>query len=567
MRGVRALHGTVDVATDRVAALEAALAEQSEPLVSVTHLLHLCRDEHPALWEHVGDAACVLSVAPGLAALRACLPAPGAESLISARVRAQLAASFRTDGGAPPVVVAHALAQLIDERYGPSFRGSFLRRSPYQPRVGDPIPLDSLDLRRVADMSFTAPPWRLANRLDETRNVRLAGEWAGQFRVVFDFSVAASLAGLIAANTVIATCHPNDRLAELDLTHVKEGRTFPIGPVDAAHQREEIQHLIGLATDAGASIVLLPELCLTQELAVDLEQWVRRPGGPRLLVAGSFHHEDDHGPEPGTTRRRNTAMTRLRGHAGPLVHDKHSPADRPVTEDIQPQGWPELRVYVSADGYHFVTAICRDLLNPHAVHALTEVGANLVLVPAMSETLMAFGGPVAQLVAATQALVAVANNPGDWTGAEGITGSHPGRALFGHPGLGQQTRLVKPLNSSPGVALLRVSSGHIEWLPTDAPVGQSRHRSRAPLASCGPPPDWWPEVIARHGSGALDYKHHEPVTLRQAAVLVLLTNGPEGFAGPPYRTRRRSRRLPRSAGLPRRSCRARRPGSSRHRRP
>ncbi len=177
--------------------------------------------------------------------------------------------------------------------------------------------------------------------------------------------------------------------------HVKEGRTFAIGPLDPVRQREEIHHLIGMAVASGASIVLLPELCLTEDLAVDLEQWVPLSGGPRLLMAGTFHHEDDHGLESGVPRRRNTALTWLWGHNGPLVHDKHSPADRPVVEDIQPLGWPELRVYVSSDECHLVTAICLDLLNPQAVHAVAEVGANLVLVPAMSETLMAFGGPVA----------------------------------------------------------------------------------------------------------------------------------------------------------------------------
>jgi 8-oxo-dGTP pyrophosphatase MutT (NUDIX family) len=506
--------------------LQEALAEETEPLVSLTHLLHLCRDEHQALWEHVGDAVSFTPLGPALEYLDACLPAPGAESSLDLRVRARLAAAFNTGGEVPAAVVAHALAQRIDARYGHSFSGSFQRRSPYQPSVGDPIPLDSLDLRRVVDMSFTSPPWRLANRLDETRRIRLAGEWAVQFRVVFDFSVAAALTGLITDDTVIATCHPNDRLDELDLTHVKEGRTFPIGPMDLARQREEIQHLIGMAVGAGASIVLLPELCLTEDLALDLEHWVRRPDGPRLLVAGSFHHEDDHGLELGAPRRRNTAMTWLRGHDGPLVHDKHSPADQPVVEDIQPQGWPELRIHVSDDGCHLVTAICRDLLNPQAVHALAEVGANLVLVPAMSETLMAFGGPVAQLVAATQALVAVANNPGNWTRDDGLASSRPGRALFGHPGLGQQTRLVKPLRSSPGIALLHVSSGQIEWLPSDAREDRASSATDFGLSL----PDWRREVrVQLHGRGPLEYENPGQVTLRQAAVLVLLSDGPEGL--------------------------------------
>ena len=139
----------------------------------------------------------------------------------------------------------------------------------------------------------------------------------------------------------------------------------------------------------------------------------------------------------------------------PISYDKHSPADPPFGEDIQPEGWPELRIHVTADGWHLVLAICRDLLNPLAVHALTEAGVNLVLAPAMSETLVPFGGPVAQLVAANQALV-VANNPAQWPDpAPPTIDRRPARALFGHPGFGQQARFVPGPDPGPGLACCR----------------------------------------------------------------------------------------------------------------
>lgn len=53
---------------------------------------------------------------------------------------------------------------------------------------------------------------------------------------------------------------------------------------------------------------------------------------------------------------------------------------------------------MTADGWHLVIAVCRDLLNPNAVHALSEAGTNLVFAPSMSQTLVPFCGPVAQLV-------------------------------------------------------------------------------------------------------------------------------------------------------------------------
>ncbi|MHB1433005.1 MAG: hypothetical protein ACYCVZ_12915, partial [Streptosporangiaceae bacterium] len=441
---------------ERVATIQAAIGAETEPLVTLTHLLHLCRDEHPVLRERASDPGSQAQVALIMAGVLAVLPAASPVPVLGPQVRRALAAALTASGDVPAVVVARALAELLDERCWPSFAGSFRGRSPYQPGVGDPVPLDSPDLRQVTALPATSPPWRLANRLDETRHVRLAGGWAAQFRVIFDYSLADALTGIIGPDTVLATCHPNRRLAEFAFPVDARGLTFGVRPVDELAQHGEIDRLIGAAVTAGASVVVLPELCVTESLAAKLRDWTCRPGGPRLLVAGSYHHEDPDSAAQGGPRRRNTAVAYLRGCQAPLTQDKHSPADRPVNEDIQPSGWPQLRVHVSADGWHVVIAICRDLLNPHAVHALTEAGVNLALVPAMSETLIAFGGPVAQMVGAGQAFVAVANNPADFSAATELTARRPARALFGHPGFGQQTRLVQPAGGEPGVALLRV---------------------------------------------------------------------------------------------------------------
>ncbi len=108
-------------------------------------------------------------------------------------------------------------------------------------------------------------------------------------------------------------------------------------------------------------------------------------------------------------------------------------------------------------------AICRDLLNPEAVHALAELGANLVLVPAMSERALAFAGQAAELVGSCQAIVAVANNPATWPRVAGPEVAAT-RAVFGHPSLPQQTVLVDTAHAEPGVATLELSSGASRWL-------------------------------------------------------------------------------------------------------
>ena len=199
---------------DRLAALRAAVAVEAEPLITLTHLLWLCRDEHPVLWTLVNDPPCRARVARAVAKIRASVPTAGTATILDAPARQALAEALEPREDTPSVLVAHALAELLDTHYGHTFAGSFARRSPYRPRVGDPVPLDGVDLRRVTALPPTAPPWRLANRLDETRRVRLAGEWATQFRIVFDYCLADTLDGVVGTDTVIATCHPNTSLEE-----------------------------------------------------------------------------------------------------------------------------------------------------------------------------------------------------------------------------------------------------------------------------------------------------------------------------------------------------------------
>lgn len=519
---------------DGIEALCRELDRESEPLATVTLLLRLCRDEHRVLWENANEVSSQVAVADVIDSLAQVLPALGTAGALVAPLRTAMAGVLRRASGVHPVVIAHALAELIDDRFWHTFGTSFARRNPYQPGVGDPMPLSSPDLPAVMDMRPTSPPWRLANRLDETRHVRLAGEWAVQFRVVFDYSLVDILSGLVTSETVIATCHPNRSLNEFTLPRGPDGRSFPVRPADVAEQLEQINRLIADAVRAGASIVVLPELAVTEDLALELQHWVRRSDGPRVLVVGSYHHEDHHGPSTTPHRRRNTAIAWVRGRSEPLVHDKHSPGDEPIREDIRPNGWPELRIYVTRDGWHLVIAICRDLLNPQAVHALSEAGANLVLVPAMSETLLTFGGPTSQLVGANQAVVAIANNPAEWPTPGAPTG-RPTRALFGHPGLNRQTRAVTSHQADPGIAVLTVRNAQISWrsFPSATSVcedspGDSVAPDPVPLATR---PGWLDPVAAHwcHNLSTAPFLEGR-VFLRQSAVLVLLTDGSDGPA-------------------------------------
>lgn len=508
-------------AAERLENLRDRLSQETDPLVTVTHLLHLCRDDHAVLWEQAADPRLRARISAILKPVRAVAASRPAGATLDPPVRRALAHALAPVDGVAPVMIAHELAQFLDHHYGQFLTDSFRRRSPYQPGVGDPVPLGGPDIRAVIDMQPTSPPWRLANRLDETRRVRLAGGWATQFRVVFDYSLFEALAGVITADTIIATAHPNRALSEFTLPQHRARPAFPIRPTNPRRQHLIIDRLIGGAVDAGASIVVLPELCVTESLARKLYGWVQRDDGPRLLVAGSYHHN---GGAP--RRRRNTAIAWVRGHQHPLIHDKHSAAKDPIVEDIQPQGWPEMRVYISADGWRLVLAVCRDLLNPQAVHALTEAGANLVLVPAMSERLTPFTGQITHLVSSGQALVAVANNPAEWAETNGEAAHRPARAMFGHPGLGQQVRLVTSSDTTPGIATMHVRSALIGWRSTDHDGASTRFPPDRPASATAP----WAQSLAT----TLQRRYQPPqfpkpvLNLRPAAVLVLLTDGPAG---------------------------------------
>lgn len=79
---------------DRLAALRAAVAAEAEPLITLTHLLRLCRDEHPVLWARVNDPPCRARVACVVAEVEAALPTPGTAAVLDARARQTLAAAL-----------------------------------------------------------------------------------------------------------------------------------------------------------------------------------------------------------------------------------------------------------------------------------------------------------------------------------------------------------------------------------------------------------------------------------------------------------------------------------------
>jgi len=87
--------------------------------------------------------------------------------------------------------------------------------------------------------------------------------------------------------------------------------------------------------------------------------------------------------------------------------------------------------------------------------------------------------------------------------------------VFGHPGLGQQTRIVQSTNPGPGVALLAVRSAHTSR-PDQQPAPATPTRT----------PDWVADL--KRGTRHAGRHHYDRSPLRPAAVLVLFCDSDTG---------------------------------------
>ena len=79
---------------DRLTALLAAIEIETEPVVTLTNLLHLCRDEHLILHERVGDPECPDRMDEIVARLGDQLSANIAASTLDVAMRTPLTAAF-----------------------------------------------------------------------------------------------------------------------------------------------------------------------------------------------------------------------------------------------------------------------------------------------------------------------------------------------------------------------------------------------------------------------------------------------------------------------------------------
>ena len=198
-------------------------------------------------------------------------------------------------------VVAFATARCLDARLGRTFIDAFRIRSGSTVRGGAPIPVvafpaEHLDKHeRDAVLAALGPrtgdPRKRADAVDRTDHLRLAPAAFDQFRVrsiwadpwLDAVDLATRFGAGVTNHAALATDFRWDE-------YVVGTRSvfYGVAPRDVDAQRSRIEAALADARNRKATIVVLPELCLTQDL---FDEFVQRGvfDDFSLVVAGSYH--------------------------------------------------------------------------------------------------------------------------------------------------------------------------------------------------------------------------------------------------------------------------------------
>jgi hypothetical protein len=252
----------------------------------------------------------------------------------------------------------------------------------------------------------------------------------------------------------IASCHRQVSLSDYYVWIDEDSGVFgPVSPVQ--EQSSDVVTMLEIAQRANCTVVLLPELSVSEDDEARIARWFEDQDIVRMIVAGSRHIDHDDGA------RENRSAIFLKGEEGPLVHRKLVPfvyryEDLELVEDIEPG--TELAILSSR---HFTVAvvICADLLEPIVGRTLEDFGVNFLLVPAMSPVLGLFEVQIDHLVGENVGFVLLANGPAEWGRSY-----HAGRAVRGRAADAHDRRVFRDDSTGLGVQVVSSGLAETEWL-------------------------------------------------------------------------------------------------------
>ena len=326
-------------------------------------------------------------------------------ALAGPRAVEAIASAAQRFAGTPSLVLIAASARGLDDLYGDYLREPWLedRLNNGPLRRDDLILVPGVEHLRALygdGRSLSVPQTRAAERPDQTLRCRLYDPPAAAPPIRLAADLTSHLDEVLSDAKLLATAHPTTSTAELELS-------FPVRAKDEAGHVEACVQLLTRAFRERASVVVFPEFSGRPAVTDELRRLT--PSSPALVVAGSGHVEL-------AGQRRNESLIWVARRSGnvpggkPLSVRKMIPYEGSLGSEPLSERGQEITVQV--DGHWRVAfGICRDLLSDDVVSALSQVGANLVAVPACSPKTSNLAANAAKLAADGPGFAVLANGP------------------------------------------------------------------------------------------------------------------------------------------------------------
>ena len=383
-------------------------------------------------------------------------------------------------------LAAWVIAQLIATAIAGKFGTFTTRRAEHtlEDLQGFIVPPDSANTLHGGYTGLSAKPGPDLNQYDPSAVSGLK-LWLderllhGQFKVTIDKAGAAQFDAALGAGKKlkIALIQPNKNLMELSVARVspeseahRDPRFFGVGPRCAKAQTKKVIKGLKLAAAAGAGVVLLPELVMTEAEAGKIAAELGEPGkiiahgtpeyALKVVVSGSYHHVEI--DDRGRKFRRNSTQVLFPRTPGPMLQRQHSksgkfvyPATQTVIEAWKRSRWifhwpavftllkqklikkaeqnrpsvlefredvkpgTEIRLF-TGPRFSVVVVICADLLDKTFRRVLETLQPSLVLVCNMTPKQGDFASAAHALILACQSTLVSVNNPATWSKSGGI---------------------------------------------------------------------------------------------------------------------------------------------------
>lgn len=314
---------------------------------------------------------------------------------------------------APDVLSARAMAEGLDAGAGQFFadwfHGMDLDLAP-----NDPFPVTDSNVRRWVASSTGRPSTR-TEPLDRLPRLRLAPADLRGLRVSMRW-VDAKLAELEHVERfglgVVSGPDVFDAFAWERYTIGTQGLFFNVRPRRPAELEARIHARVVEAEQRDVDLLLLPELCITEEMHASL---IAKKTFDRLpfVVAGSYHSPPEVGPGHNESvlfahGRRVASHRKFRPVVIPDRYDDAGAACEVARQEHLRVDESRISVLVTGD-WSVALLICKDAMENAVQDLLRELAVQLVLVPAMSPNTEDFADLARQLGRDPQSCMLVAN--------------------------------------------------------------------------------------------------------------------------------------------------------------